>query len=123
MEKSATSFRTRQRRRNLKLKLNDVILYLKKQGYPIESTLISFYSNLFSAFVNCNSDPLSDYIQLSEEDLEVIDNAYSLRIKFERSLTDVGADRHDEEVSDPDPIQNHVTNHQEEGFEENNKNN
>lgn len=83
LEKSVTSFSTRERRRNLKLKLNDVIMHLKKEGYPIEEgTLISFYSNLFSAFVNCNSDPLSDYIQLSEEDLEVIDNAYSLRIKF-----------------------------------------
>lgn len=57
-------------------------MYLKKQGYAIENTFISFYSAIFSAYVNCNLDPVSKTIWLTNEDLEEIDGQLSLRLKF-----------------------------------------
>lgn len=58
---------------DLRLRLHDVIIFLKQQGYAIENTFISFYSAIFSAYVNCNLDPVSKTIWLSNEDLEIID--------------------------------------------------
>lgn len=49
----------------LRLRLFDVVLFLKKQGYALESTYISYYSAVFSAHVNCNTDPVSKTIWLS----------------------------------------------------------
>ena len=51
-----------------------MIKFLKRQGYAIESTFVSYYSSVFSAYINCNLDPISETIWLSEDDLEVIDN-------------------------------------------------
>ena len=38
--------------------LADVIVYLKKCGYPLENCFVSFFSPVFSAFINCGLDPL-----------------------------------------------------------------
>jgi hypothetical protein len=39
-------------------KLSDVIVYLKKSGYPLENCFVAMYSPIFSAYVNCGLDPL-----------------------------------------------------------------
>jgi hypothetical protein len=67
---------------DMRLRLHDVIVFLKKQGYALENTFISFYSSIFSAYVNCNLDPVSKTIWLTDEDLEIIDGQLSLRLKF-----------------------------------------
>ena len=82
---------------DLRLRLHDVIVFLKKQGYAIENTFISFYSAIFSAYVNCNLDPVSKTIWLSDEDLEIIDGQLSLRLKFIKGLCKQFTDG-DEEV-------------------------
>jgi hypothetical protein len=66
----------------MRLRLHDVIVYLKKQGYPLENTFVSFYSAVFSAFINCNIDPVSKKLWLTEDDLELFDGILSLRLKF-----------------------------------------
>lgn len=49
--------------------LSDVINYLKKCGYPLENCFISFFSPVFSAYINCGLDPLPNSIKISSEDL------------------------------------------------------
>ena len=78
-----------QRPRNDKemcFRLFDVIQYLKDQGYRISNTQVSYYSVLFSSFVNCNLDPVSKNIWLSDEDLQNIDNQLSLRLRFQKGV-------------------------------------
>ena len=58
---------------DMRLRLHDVIVFLKKQGFALENNFISFYSSIFSAYVNCNLDPISKTIWLTDEDLELID--------------------------------------------------
>jgi hypothetical protein len=70
----------------MRLRLHDVIVYLKKQGYPLENTFVSFYSAVFSAFINCNIDPVSKKLWLTEDDLELFDGILSLRLKFQKSV-------------------------------------
>ena len=67
-------------------RLNEVIGFLKRQGYPLEGTNVSYYSAIFSAFVNCNSDPVGDFVHIVEKDLEIIDNMPSLRLRFETGI-------------------------------------
>jgi hypothetical protein len=74
-------------RPTMRLRLCDVIVFLKKQGYPLEATLVSYYSAVFSAFINCNSDPISKKVWLTEDDLELFDDVLSLRLKFIRSIS------------------------------------
>ena len=38
--------------------LADVIVFLKKCGYPLENCFVSFQSPVFSAYINCGLDPL-----------------------------------------------------------------
>ena len=49
--------------------LADVIVYLKKRGYPLENCFISFFSPVFSAFINCGLDPLPSSIKITKDDL------------------------------------------------------
>jgi hypothetical protein len=49
--------------------LSEVIGYLKKCGYPLENCFISFFSPVFSAFINCGLDPLPTSIKITNEDL------------------------------------------------------
>ena len=55
-----------------------MILFLKKQGYSLENS----FSQVFSSYVNCNLDPISKTIWLSEDDLEIVDEKLALRLKF-----------------------------------------
>lgn len=47
---------------------------------------MSFYSAVFSAFVNCSVDPVGDFVHIFEKDLECIDNSLSLRLRFEKGV-------------------------------------
>ena len=49
--------------------LSDVVGYLKKAGYPLENCFISFFSPVFSAYINCGLDPLPTSIKITNEDL------------------------------------------------------
>ena len=63
--------------------LSDVIAFLKRQGYPIDGTNVSYYSSILSAFVNCNKDPISDSVYIAAgKDLEIINGTPSLRLRF-----------------------------------------
>ena len=42
---------------------------------------------MFSAYINCNLDPISKTIWLIEDDLEVIDGTLSLRLQFKKGIT------------------------------------
>ena len=71
---------------DLCFKLGEVMAFLKRQGYPLEGTNVSYYSAIFSAFVNCNMDPIGDFVHICEKDLEIIDSAPSLRLRFEKGV-------------------------------------
>ena len=84
---------------------------MKRQGYPIESTNVSYYSAIFSAFVNCNMDPVGDFVHICEKDLELIDSTPSLRLRFEKGMHPVyrdfeedSSDKEDDELSVRDSI-------------------
>ncbi len=62
----------------------------------MENTFVSYYSAIFSSYVNCNLDPVSDSVQICDEDLEVIENAESLRIKFLKGISKQYRDKTDE---------------------------
>ena len=65
-------------------KLGEVIAFLRRQGFPVEGTSVSYYSSIFSAFVNCSSDPNGEFVHIQTTDLEKIGNCPSLRIRFEK---------------------------------------
>ena len=69
------------------IKLSEIVNFLKKQGYPLENTFVSYYSSIFSAFIQCNLDPVSDSVQITAADLETIDNAESLKLRFQKGIT------------------------------------
>lgn len=66
----------------MRLRLTDVIRYLKRIGYKLDNCLVSYFSSAFSAYVNCNLDPSSHSIFLTEQDLEMIDSQVALRLKI-----------------------------------------
>ena len=45
-------------------KLSDVLRFLSRQGFPVEGANVSYYSSIFSAFVNCNADPVGDFVHI-----------------------------------------------------------
>lgn len=102
---------------DMRLRLYDVVMFLKKQGYPLENTYISYYSSVFSAFVNCNLDPVSKTIWLMDDDLEKIDSSQSLRLKFQKGLCRQFTENEDGDIQDscsenndniqPQPIHEH----------------
>ena len=49
--------------------LSDVVVYLKRCGYPLENCFVSFFSPIFSAYINCGLDPLPNTIKITKEDL------------------------------------------------------
>ena len=81
--------------------------FLKKQGYPLDGTNVSYYSAIFSAFVNCNVDPVGDFVHICERDLELIDNTPSLRLRFEKTVQAVYRDG-EEDSSEKDEEENSV---------------
>jgi len=66
--------------------VSDVIVFLKKCGYPLENCFISFFSPVFSAFINCGLDPLPSSIKITKDDLQNNkvdkDENYRLQLKF-----------------------------------------
>ena len=79
--------RAKSQKQDLRIKLNDIVNFLKKQGYPLENTFVSYYSSIFSAYINCNLDPISDSVQITVADLETIDNTEALKLKFQKGIT------------------------------------
>ena len=53
----------------------------------MENTFISYYSNMFSAWICCNLEPVCKRIYLSaDDDFEMINGKLTLRIKFAKGL-------------------------------------
>jgi hypothetical protein len=86
--------------------LSDVIGFLKKCGFPLENCFISFFSPIFSAYINCGLDPLPPSIKISKDDLIATrinnnnDEKYRLQLKFQwgiRSDTTRGGGEEEEE--------------------------
>ena len=67
--------------------LSEVITYLKKCGYPLENCFISFFSPIFSAYINCGLDPLPASIKITKEDLSQVQlqdhEIFKLLLKFQ----------------------------------------
>ena len=65
---------------------------------------MSYYSTVFSAYINCNLEPISKKVWLTEDDLEMFDDVLSLRLKFQKAINrkqaTEGADQSDEEEDD-----------------------
>jgi hypothetical protein len=91
-------------RPTMRLRLNDIILFLKKQGYQLDNTFVSYYSTVFSAYINCNLEPISKKVWLTEDDLEMFDDVLSLRLKFQKAISrkqaTEGDDQSDEDEED-----------------------
>lgn len=49
--------------------LSEVVVYLKRCGYPLENCFVSFFSPIFTAYINCGLDPLPNTIKITKEDL------------------------------------------------------
>ena len=54
----------------LEFNLAQLTQFIKKQGYPISSSFVSYYSADFQAQVNCGPEPISNAIPISYQDLE-----------------------------------------------------
>jgi hypothetical protein len=84
----------------MRLRLTDVMRFLKGLGYKLENCLVSYFSSIFSAYVNCNLDPSSQSIFLTEQDLEMIDNKEALRLKISKGPRRQYQDSDDESFLD-----------------------
>lgn len=62
--------------------LSETLIFLKKCGYPLENCFVSFFSPVFSAYINCGLDPLPNSIKITKEDL-VKPYPYKLNLKFQ----------------------------------------
>ncbi len=66
--------------------LSDIVVHLKKCGYPLENCFISFFSPIFSAYINCGLDPLPNQIKVTKDDLTLVNENgrefYKLLLKF-----------------------------------------
>lgn len=69
-------------------KLGKLVNYIKKQGYPVENSFVSYYSADFQVQINCGADPISPAISICPTDLEEnqYSNELSLQLIFARSL-------------------------------------
>ena len=62
------------------LVLADVITHLKRCGYPLENSFVSYFSPTFKSFINCGLDPIPQSIKLfREEDLDPPDAELNMR--------------------------------------------
>lgn len=55
---------------DMDFKLSKLVKYIKKQGYPVENSFVSFYSADFQVQINCGPEPINKSISLSMSDLE-----------------------------------------------------
>lgn len=69
-------------------KLSNLINYIKKQGYPIENSFVSYYSADFQALINCGPEPISKAITISLSDLEFNNDTkeFSIQLIFARGV-------------------------------------
>lgn len=76
-----------------------MVNYIKKQGYSVENSFVSFYSADFQVQINCGSDPISPAISICPTDLEEnqYSNELSLQLIFARSMK--------EDLEDVDKLQ------------------
>ena len=51
------------------LSVCDIVQDIKKYGFPIENSFISYYNPLFQSYVNCGLDPLTQNIKLYFDEL------------------------------------------------------
>ena len=56
-------------------------------------------SSIFNSFINCSLDPISKSIWLTDDDLELIDNQLSLRLKFQMGVRWQFTENEDGELS------------------------
>ena len=70
----------------LRVFLMDILSFVKDQGFALENTQVSYYSQVFGAFINCCLYPVSKTIWLAHEDFELIDNTLALRLQFGQGL-------------------------------------
>ena len=63
--------------------LADVVSHLKKIGYPLENCFVSFYSPIFTTFINCGLDPLPQSIKITKDDIYKVDQKQVLKLKFQ----------------------------------------
>ncbi len=63
-----------------------MIVFLKKSGFPLENCFVSFFSPVFSAFINCGLDPLPNSIKITKDDLVSYkvgsEDRFRLQLKF-----------------------------------------
>jgi hypothetical protein len=72
---------------DLEFKLCKLVSFLRKQGYPIDNSFVSYYSVDFQVQINCGPDPISKAVCLTPTDLEVNRNGESsLQLIFARGI-------------------------------------
>ena len=88
-------------------KLYKVIDHLKKQGYPLENSFVSYYSNDFRVQINCGPEPISKAVVIQPTDLITDDqNENILRIVFARGIK---GDFYDAEINKMDGMIEEMT--------------
>lgn len=77
--------------------MHKLVDFLKKQGYPIENSFVSYYSADFQVQINCGPEPISKVVALSITDLEQNQLAeYQLKLIFSKGIK---GDFYDTEVN------------------------
>jgi hypothetical protein len=72
---------------DFEFQLCTLIDYIKKQGYPIENSFVSYYSADFQVQINCGPEPISQAVALSISDLEQNEqNEYILKLIFSKGI-------------------------------------
>jgi len=88
------------------LVLSDVITHLKRCGYPLENSFVSYFSPTFQSFINCGLDPVPQSIKLfREEDLDPEDSDFHMRKLTLRFRTGVRS----EYLNNPEEAANQAT--------------
>jgi hypothetical protein len=60
---------------------------MKKQGYPIENSFVSYFSADFQVQINCGPEPISKAVALSMTDLEQNDQGeFCLKLIFSKGI-------------------------------------
>ena len=71
----------------LEFKLSKLLTFIRKQGYPIDNSFISYFSVDFQVQINCGPDPISQAVVLNPSDLEINQNGEcALQIIFAKGI-------------------------------------
>jgi len=72
---------------DFEFKLCTLIDFIKKQGYPIENSFVSYYSADFQVQINCGPEPISKAVAISISDLEQNDEGeHTLKLIFSKGI-------------------------------------